>query len=198
MNQINIEDLKQDTLNFNKGTDEGKELLKRSLQEYGAGRSILIDKDDNIIAGNQATEAAIKAGIKKVRVIETTGDELVAVKRIDIDIDSKEGRELALLDNRTAQVNLAWDKKNFEKAGVDMSDFGIESLDIFPDIETPNKETRSQSFQAEDGETQDPNSFNYKYETQYGAIVMCESEEEQEKIYNQLTQRGFSCKVVSV
>ena len=35
-----------------------------------------------------------------VRVIETTGDELVAVKRTDVDIDSAEGRKMAYLDIR--------------------------------------------------------------------------------------------------
>ena len=42
-------------------------------------------------------------------MIETTGDELVAVKRTDVDIDSAEGRKMAYLDNLTTQVNLTWD-----------------------------------------------------------------------------------------
>lgn len=42
---INIEELRQDEHNFNKGTDEGRELMQRSLSELGAGRSILLDKD---------------------------------------------------------------------------------------------------------------------------------------------------------
>ena len=45
-------------------------------------------------------QAAIAAGIKRVRVIETTGDELVAVKRTDVDIDSADGRKMAYLDIR--------------------------------------------------------------------------------------------------
>ena len=74
VNIIDIEELAQDAHNFNKGTDEGRQLMERSLSELGAGRSILIDRNGNIIAGNKTQEAAIKAGIKKVRVIETTGD----------------------------------------------------------------------------------------------------------------------------
>ena len=107
--EINIEDLKQDSRNFNKGTERGQELMERSFKEMGAGRSILIDRNGNIIAGNKSQKAAIAAGIKKVRIIETTGDELVAVKRTDVDIDSAEGRKLAYLDNLTTQVNLTWD-----------------------------------------------------------------------------------------
>ena len=41
--EINIEDLKQDSRNFNKGTEQGQELMERSFKEMGAGRSILID-----------------------------------------------------------------------------------------------------------------------------------------------------------
>lgn len=125
---INIEELAQDAHNFNKGTEEGQQLVERSFKELGAGRSVLIDKHGNIIAGNKSQRAAIAAGIKKVRIIETTGDELVAVQRTDIDIDSKEGRELALLDNLTQQVNLEWDKAELDavavEQGIDLPDWG--------------------------------------------------------------------------
>lgn len=136
---IDIEELRQDELNFNKGTYEGEVLIKKSLERFKAGRSVLIDKDNNIIAGNKTVSAAATMGMK-VRVIETTGDELVAVKRTDIDIDSKEGRELALADNRTAQINLAWDEPNIEAAeiqfGLDASDFGLEMTDNEPTAES--------------------------------------------------------------
>ena len=106
---INIEELEQDLHNFNKGTEAGQQLMERSFKELGAGRSILLDRNGNIIAGNKSQKAAIAAGIKKVRVIETTGDELVAVKRTDVDIDTAEGRKMAFLDHLTTQVNLTWD-----------------------------------------------------------------------------------------
>ena len=136
---IDIEELRQDTLNFNKGTYEGEWLIKKSLERFKAGRSVLIDKNNNIIAGNKTVSAAATMGMK-VRVIETTGEELVAVKRTDIDLDSKEGRELALADNRTAQINLAWDEPNLEVAalqfGLDASDFGLELTDNEPTAES--------------------------------------------------------------
>ena len=106
---INIEELVQDEHNFNKGTDDGGKLMERSFKEMGAGRSVLIDKHGKIIAGNKSQKAAIAAGIKRVRVIETTGDELIAVKRTDVELESEQGRKMALLDNLTTQVNLAWD-----------------------------------------------------------------------------------------
>ena len=75
-------------------------MIEKSFREFGAGRSSLLDKNGRVIAGNKSQQAAIAAGIKRVRVIETTGDELVAVKRTDVDIDSAEGRKMANLDIR--------------------------------------------------------------------------------------------------
>jgi DNA modification methylase len=128
---VDIDSLQQDTHNFNRGTEQGQQLMEKSFSELGAGRSILVDKNGNIIAGNKSQKAAKAAGIKKVRIIETTGDELVAVKRTDIDIDSAEGRKMALLDNLTTQVNLAWDPSEInavssEIEGFDPSDYGFD------------------------------------------------------------------------
>jgi hypothetical protein len=135
---LNIEELQQDDKNFNAGTEEGQRMMEKSFSELGAGRSILIDKNGKIIAGNKSQQAAIAAGIKKVRVIETMGDELVAVKRTDVDIDSVEGRKLALADNATQVVNLAWDEVQLEEVrdsleGFNPSDFGVDLPDFDPE-----------------------------------------------------------------
>ena len=141
---IDIEQLAQDQHNFNKGSEQGQELMERSFKEMGAGRSILIDRNGNIIAGNKSQKAAIAAGIKKVRIIETTGDELVAVKRTDVDIDSAEGRKMAYLDNLTTQVNLTWDQTELQAVqadveGFDIADFGFDIEDL-PQVTFPTGE----------------------------------------------------------
>ena len=71
---IDIQELAQDRHNFNRGSEEGQQLMERSFKELGAGRSILLDRNGNIIAGNKSQKAAIAAGIKRVRVVETTCD----------------------------------------------------------------------------------------------------------------------------
>lgn len=86
-----LSDLKQDDRNLNRGTEEGKAMITKSLQQFGAGRSILLDKNDRIIAGNKTHENAEEIGMEDVIVVETDGTKLVAVKRTDIDIDTKQG-----------------------------------------------------------------------------------------------------------
>ena len=110
-----IKDLKFDDKNFNKHTEYGMHLLEKSLRENGAGRSILLDKDNNIIAGNGVVEVAGQIGLENVKVVETTGDEIIAVKRTDISLDSKKGREMALADNATASADLEWDEDTIKQ-----------------------------------------------------------------------------------
>jgi site-specific DNA-methyltransferase (adenine-specific) len=69
---------------------------------------VVIDEDNRILAGNGTVDAAKRAGISKVRVIETEGDEIIAVKRTGLTEDQKIG--LALADNRTSDLS-EWDKE---------------------------------------------------------------------------------------
>ena len=173
METVNIEELVQDQHNFNKGTEEGARLMEKSFTELGAGRSILIDKDGHIIAGNKSQKAAMAAGIKKVRVIESDGTELIAVKRTDISIDSKEGRELALADNLTTQVNLAWDNVELASVaaeqGIDLPDWGLDPAELEltdeAEIERKRKEFADRMANGENlDEDEEYQAFKEKFE----------------------------------
>ena len=123
--QPKYDGIQPDRKNANKGTERGRYMVEASLRETGAGRSILLDKDGRIIAGNKTFEAASDIGLP-VRVVETDGTELVAVKRTDLDLDDDTGtaRKLAYYDNRAAQVGLDWDAEQMLAdlgAGLDLS-----------------------------------------------------------------------------
>ena len=124
-----IDELKFDDKNFNKHTEYGMSLLEKSLRENGAGRSILIDKDNNIIAGNGIIEAAGSVGLEKIKIVETNGDEIIAVKRTDIALDSEQGRQMALADNATALADIEWDddvvREETSKWGIDIGNWGV-------------------------------------------------------------------------
>jgi DNA modification methylase len=123
-----VNDLIFDDKNFNKGTAHGKELMQKSLSKWGAGRSILIDKNNRIIAGNKTTENFAELGLEKVTIIDTDRDTLIAVRRNDIDLDTPEGREFALADNQTAKVNIDFDFGTLEAEldeGV-LEEWGVE------------------------------------------------------------------------
>ena len=58
--------------NANAGTQRGRGLLEKSLRKLGAGRSILVDADGNVVAGNKTLEIAAQIDLP-VRVVETDG-----------------------------------------------------------------------------------------------------------------------------
>lgn len=109
-----ISDLVFDDKNFNKHSQFGNSLVEKSLQQFGAGRSILIDKHNRIIAGNATVENAGAIGLEDVQIIETDGKTLIAVKRMDIDLDSEQGRKMALADNASAKANIVMDAELIE------------------------------------------------------------------------------------
>ena len=120
-----LDDLTPDDRNMNKHTSYGMSLIEKSIRKHKFGRSILVDKNDRIIGGNGVTETAASIGATKTIVVETTGDELVVVKRTDVDLDSKEGREQQLgrkcymmeLDPHYCDVIIArWEKLTGKKA----------------------------------------------------------------------------------
>lgn len=114
-----------DDRNANQGTERGLQLLEHSLRSYGAGRSALADKNGRIIAGNKTIERAAELGIP-LQFVETDGKTLVVVRRKDLDIDSPEGRGLAIADNRVAQLDLEWDAAQLaalQEEGVDVGAF---------------------------------------------------------------------------
>lgn len=61
-----IKDLKLDNRNANKHTEAGNKLLKKSINELGYGRSILLDKDERIIAGNGVVTQSDKTSFLRV------------------------------------------------------------------------------------------------------------------------------------
>ena len=103
-----INSLLPDHKNARKRTDRSASLIKESIDRYGAARSIVIDEDNRILAGNGTIEGAKAAGIKNVRIIETDGQEVIAVRRTGLSEDEKIG--LALADNRTSDLS-EWDQE---------------------------------------------------------------------------------------
>lgn len=133
-----IADLTPDPHNANKGTERGTGMLEESLRRHGAGRSVLVDKHNVIMAGNKTVEAAVNTGITGIRVVEVRGDELVVVKRMDLDLSKDVGAvELAVADNRAGEVGLEWDIEVLQanvEAGADLSPYFFDGeLDVVLD-----------------------------------------------------------------
>jgi hypothetical protein len=121
---MKIDELIPDDKNANRGTERGLGMLEDSLRTYGAGRSILLDKNGKIIAGNKTIQSAADCGFTDVVVVPSDGRTIIAVQRTDLDMDADpRARELAIADNRVGQVDLDWDPQVLADLDVDLSKF---------------------------------------------------------------------------
>ena len=132
--------IKFDKRNYRKHSDKNKDLINKSLKECGAGRSIVVDKEGEIIAGNGIYEQAQKLGLK-TKVIETDGSELVVVKRTDLATDDDKRKQLAVMDNATSDSS----EFDFELLQDDfdnetLQDWGLDVLDFEEDEEPEEQE----------------------------------------------------------
>lgn len=152
--------------------DEAVDYVANSIKEFGFKVPIIIDKENVIVTGHTRYKASQKLGPTEVPVIYAD------------DLTEEQIKAFRIADNKVSEFS-NWDldklELELEDINLDMSDFGFEDVELNVEEDT--------------GEIAEPN-FNYK--EQYGVIVMCKNEEDQENIYNRLSQEGYECKVVSV
>jgi hypothetical protein len=137
------EQIKFDKRNYRKHNDKNKELINKSLEECGAGRSILIDNENEIIAGNGVFEQAKQLNIP-VKIIETDGSELIAVKRTDLATDDEIRKRLAIMDNSasdTSEFDIELLQADFDVP--DLQDMGIDVPDLMAGTNYDDEELMS-------------------------------------------------------
>ena len=181
-----ISDLKQDPKNARKRTAQSANLIRESLKSFGAARSIVIDENDRVLAGNGTIEAANDLGISKVRVIETEGDEIIAVRRTGLSEDDKVG--LALADNRTADLS-EWDAQMLQSLSQE-HDIGpwFSEDDVMELLQKENE------FDPDLDPTEDQTG---KIGAVFQILVNCRNEEEQTSTLDYLLQQGLDCKAMN-
>jgi hypothetical protein len=103
---LTVSDLVPDPENARRRTERGARMLVESLAQVGAARSIVIDENNGVLAGNGVVEAAAEAGITNLQVVDTDGQTIIAVRRRGLTPEAK--RALAMFDNRTAEL-AEWD-----------------------------------------------------------------------------------------
>lgn len=121
-----ISELKPDGKNARRHNARNIGMIAESLQQFGANRGIVIDEEGTVLAGNGVLEAAAQAGIESVRVVETDGHEIIAVRVRHLSDDQK--RQYAVADNRTGDLS-GWDTavlKELNDDGLDLSSFFFE------------------------------------------------------------------------
>jgi len=124
-----ITDLKFDDKNFNIGSQQGNALLEKSIQKFGFREAATVDKNGVLIGGNKRTAKAGELGFEDVEIIKADPKKVYALQYDDIDIDTPEGRSLALALNATAKSNIVLDAElvEAELGEAVCEEWGVES-----------------------------------------------------------------------
>lgn len=174
-----------DPRNARKHNPRNVGMIERSLNEAGAGRSIVTTKDGTIIAGNATVDAAALAGIEDAIVVHTSGDKLIVHVRDDLEEGDPRAIALGLYDNRAAEL-AEWDVEVLQGMA---EEFGkMPSFDhIFSDADmkkmlgTSDKETSGNGNPA-------------LGEIEYRIVVDCTDEHNQLELMEKFQEMGLSFK----
>ena len=169
-------DLKQDKNNYRKHSDENKRRIKKSIDEAGLGRSVVVDADGVLIAGNGVASVIDKK--TKIKVVETDGTELVVVKRTDLHEGDERRKLLALADNATAD-DVEWDMDAIAADGWDADSAGEYGVDWPKEIES-----------------EEPKEAKEQYVDGWFINIECNDEAACQELYNEFLERGLLCKII--
>jgi len=157
--------------------DDNFKKLVNSIKEFPKMlniRPIVVNDDMIVLGGNMRLKACKEAGLKEVPIIRAG------------DLTEDEQRQFIIKDNVSGGewdwdmlVN-DWDTEKLEEWG----------LDTWPE---PLNEGISEPYSPPDDPFSDE---GVGYKEQYGVIVKCTSEREQEQIFKRLSEEGFECKIV--
>jgi len=186
---IGIDELIPDPKNARRHSSKNIGAIESSIRAFGPARSIVIDGNGVVRAGNGTLEAAKRAGVKNVRIVHSTGEELVAVVRDDL--SDIQAAAYALADNRTTDMS-EWDIKELNLAieelslqGMNLETFGFEPFINSPVIQSPyvshvglkhpdQESPKTEEKQANDSESEwrSMPEFNQKEDPVYRSMIV--------------------------
>lgn len=135
--QVNPTKLKYYERNNKKHPPEQIRQLMNSIREFGFVNPVLIDENDELIAGHGRTEAAKELQLK----------EIPAIRLIGLTVSQK--RALRISDNKIAE-NASWDidslafeieALNLDSFDLDVLGFSSEELDRLLPVDSPEDNT---------------------------------------------------------
>lgn len=168
---VPIESLHEDPANTRKG--HAVERIAGSLRQYGQRKPIVVNRaqGSKVEAGNGTYQAALQLGWSHIAAVF-------------VDDDPATAAGYGIADNRVGELS-EWDLDALAEQSAVTGDlftgFELSELDGLLGGDTG-------------GSSSDPGQSGYK--EQYGVIVICANEEEQEQAYNKLLEQGYNCRVV--
>ena len=167
----NIKELKPYKKNAKKHSKEQVEQIANSIKEFGFTQPVIVDKNNEVVAGHGRILGAKKAGLKQVPTVtleELTEEQIKAYRLVDNKLNESEW-DYSLLDEELE--NLTED--------IDMNLFGFEMEE------------------QQDDETENKKKVEFEIKEKYEVHIICKDEKQMEQVFNKVKGYGQECKLVS-
>jgi ParB-like chromosome segregation protein Spo0J len=188
---VRLDELTLDPANVRLHPERNKSVLEASLRRFGAARSIVVDGNGIVRAGNGTLEAARAAGIENALVIDADGGQLIVVRRNDW--TSSEATAYSILDNRSSDLS-----KNDDPALVLMLQaLDAEGISLLTVGYTDEEMAALAGALAETAEESDEDGGDDPLPEKYEIIVECDGEAHQREVFEKLESEGFRCRVIT-
>lgn len=147
-----------------------------SIKEFGFTNPVLIDEEDNVIAGHGRLMAAQRMSLEKVPAITLYG------------LSDAQKRAYLIADNKLA-LNANWDFDVLREEILALEELNFDVGIIgFDDLELKN--IFCQKFDEE--------LKNEEINPVFEISVTLKNEAEQQDLYNFLTEKGYKCRILSM
>lgn len=164
-----IKKLKPYQKNAKKHTKEQVEQIANSIQEFGFTQPVLIDKQNNVVAGHGRILGAKQAGYKQVPTLcldDLTEEQIKAYRLADNKLNES-AWDFNLLDEELSLV----------EEDFDMSLYGFDTEMTDEELDEALKEVQ------------------FKAKEKHLVIVPCKTEKETIKVQKEIEQLGYKCDI---
>lgn len=141
-------------------------------------RPIVIDTHNMILGGNQRYEVCKELKYSEIPIIRA------------INLTEEQYREFIIKDNVSSggwdfdRLIKDWDIDILKSYNLDLDEFDLDQFKV-----SDNQDQQS---------IEDINKNNSKLENVFNIEISCHCEEDQEKLYNEMIERGYECRLLTL
>ena len=175
---VNLDKVIPYARNSRVNSDEQVAQIASSIQEWGFTVPILMDEGFGLIAGHGRLMAAQRLGLKEIPA-------MVAKNWTEA-----QKKAYIIADNKLA-MNSTWDEAMLKIEIKELTDLNFDT-----DLTGFSLDDLASLFDDTEKDYELPDEQEYK-ET-YEVAVICDGEAQQEKMYNELVEKGYKCRILTM
>lgn len=185
--KINIDKIKPYEKNARTHSTKQLEQIMNSIKAYGFTNPLLIDENNNLIAGHGRLEA-----VKQLNRVDFKNNPLMELPAIIIEgLSEADKKALIIADNQIA-LNAGWD---YEILSQELNELADISYDL--DLLAFDNIDELLSYDLDDIDENVKELKEVEINQKYDLLIKCKNESELEKAYNENIERGYECKVLT-